>query len=214
MTPMSRSTRVRPAFHGRNGADSRIYGPVARTLLLFVPGMKAALLIGALGSTSGPGCVIPPELQPAGPDAGAGSKPIIVSASPPFAFPGPFEVARQDSPAMSLLAEDPDVGDSLFVRLYVDYNRTTPPLPQPALAECSAVPSGALQRIVPCSTTTLCNQITDEEDHVLEAMVADRSFLPGNHPDAILQPEFRAIETGGAFTVSSWVMTCAAPEPI
>ena len=177
--------------------------------------MARVLVAGALVSPVGLGCVLPADLEPAGADAGPSSPPVILSANPPeYAFPGPIVVSRVDPPVMVLDAIDNDVEDSLSVKLYVDYGR---PAPQPAFGECQSGPDegGSRERTIRCQTNALCNSVDleDTSNHVLEAMIADRPFLPLGDPAAEPQPDFRALADWprAGYSLSSWVMQCGAP---
>jgi hypothetical protein len=173
---------------------------MARAMLSTVAGMQV-------------GCLIPPDLEPASQDAGGGSPPVIRSAQPAeFAFPGPILLEHGDTRQLSLEVEDGDREDTIFVQLYVDYNRPPTNAPTPAYASCQAAPTEDTIRLIPCSTASLCNSIatTDDTPHVLEAMAADRSFILDSDPQAEDQPPYRALAQPqeASFTISSWVMSC------
>lgn len=160
-------------------------------------------------------CLLPPELEAGTFDAGPSSPPVIVNAgpAPDFSFPGPILLDRQDERTLSLTILDNDLSDVVHVRLYVDYGR---PDPEPAYAECQAASTGALTRVVVCAVNAICNPIaaTDQGDHVLEAMVADREFISSGDPVAEGQPLFRALRepTRAAHSVRSWILRCNPPE--
>jgi hypothetical protein len=161
-------------------------------------------------------CLIPPDLEPASQDAGGGSPPDILSAQPvEFAFPGPILLEHGDLRTLSLEVKDPDTEDTLFVQLYVDYNRAPTSAPTPAYASCQAAPNGTATRLIACGTGALCNSIgdTDTDPHVLEAMVADRTFILDSDPQAFGQPPYRALAEPekASFTIRSWVMSCQMP---
>lgn len=169
-------------------------------MLSFVGGMQVA-------------CLIPPDLEPASQDAGSGSPPVIRSAQPAeFAFPGPILLERGDTRQLSLEVEDGDREDTLFVQLYVDYNRLPTSAPTPAYASCQAAPNESAIRLIPCDTGALCNSIasTDNMEHVLEVMVADRPFILDSDPQAFGQPPYRALAEPqeASFSIRSWVMKC------
>jgi len=214
MTRMSRLRGPTCGCGSAKGAYPLARGAVARVLLFLSKSMSGALLVGALAGQPGLGCVLPPDLEPAGPDAGPSSTPVILSASPPesFAFPGPITIPREDSQIMVLNAVDSDLVDSLFVRLYVDYNRGPRFVPTPALADCQAAPSGDQTRIIGCPTNALCTTVLgdDNTEHVLEAVIADRSFILDSDPEAFGQPQYRAVADSdrAAFSIRAWVMTC------
>ncbi len=173
-------------------------------MLSFVGGMQLA-------------CLIPPDLEPASQDAGSGAPPVILSAQPmEFAFPGPILLERGVERDMTLEVSDSDIDDTLFVQLYVDYNRLPTNQPTPAVASCQAAPTGTATRFMACPTQSLCNLIptTDTGDHVLEAMVADRSFILDSDPQAQGQPPYRAVAEPeqASFNFSSWVMRCQASD--
>lgn len=172
-------------------------------MLSFVGGMQVA-------------CLIPPDLEPASQDAGGGSPPVILSAQPvEFAFPGPIVLEPGVEKFMTLEVSDADVDDTLFVQFYVDYNRAPNNEPTPAYASCQTAPTGMATRLIPCNTQFLCNPIGDDTNaHVLEAMVADRSFILDSDPQAFGQPPYRALAEPekASFNISSWVMSCTTPE--
>jgi len=157
------------------------------------------------------GCILPPELEAGTSDAGPSSSPVILSAgpAPDFLFPGPIFLDRQDTRTLSLSVLDNDLEDVLHVRLYIDYGR---PNAEPAYAECQAAPTGEPTRVLACAVNALCNPIadTDQGEHVLEAMAADREFLADSDPAAEGQDLFRALQdpTRAAFSLRSWVMRC------
>ena len=201
MTAMSRFVGPGATCGHRRGAISLRSGWVARAVLSFVGGMQVA-------------CLIPPDLEPASQDAGSGSPLVILSAQPiEFAFPGPILLERPDDQRLlSLEVQDGDTDDTLFVRLYVDYNRPPASLPTPAYAECQAAPNATATRFIQCSVNALCTPIdgTDDGNHVLEAMVSDRPFISDADPQAFGQPPYRAVADPDAASssISSWVMSC------
>jgi hypothetical protein len=174
--------------------------------------MSGVLLVGALAAQPGLGCVFPADLEPAGADAGPSSPPVIVEVSPPFAPPGPIVVSRENSPLMVLTARDIDVDDILYVRLFVDYGQPPDFELSPPRIDCKleGPGNGPFERIISCMTTTLCGDIDDDGNHVLEAMIVDRRFLLDGDAEADGQPLFRAV-TDAAHAGSSsmsWVMRC------
>lgn len=181
---------------------------------------RRMLALGALLIASqilGSACIFPPELEPGTSDAGPGSSPVITSAgpAPDFLFPGPVILDRQDVRTLSLNVVDNDLDDVVHVRLYIDYGR---PNPEPAYAECQAAPTGEPTRVLACPVNSLCNPIgdTDQGDHTLEAMVADREFLADSDPLAEGQDLYRALRdpTRAAYSFRSWIMRCNPPTEI
>lgn len=213
MTPMSRFfRRVQPTSPDKH-LKLQEPGQVARGLLPY-RWILRPVLIAMLVTTAA--CPFPSDLEQAAVDGGQSSPPVMLSAqpAPEFSFPGPMILERGDSRVLTLEVEDTDIGDSLFLRLYVDYNR---PQPTPPWAECQAAPTGNETRIVDCPTATLCNgvDVTNEAtDHVLEAMVSDRAFIPDSDPAAEGQPAFRAVSDPqrGAYSLRSWILRCTDPD--
>ena len=158
-------------------------------------------------------CLIPPDLEPSSQDAGSGSPPVILSAQPiEFAFPGPIVLQQGDLRLLSLEVQDGDTSDTLFVRLYVDYNRAPENEPTPALNECQAAPNDTATRFIQCPVNSLCNPIGNDPgtNHVLDAMVSDRPFISDADPQAFGQQPYRAVADPeeASTTISSWVLQC------
>ncbi len=203
MTWMSRSDwgDDRPA---EAKAASRL-GPrvVARLLLLLRNRMSGAVLVGALAGQPGLGCVFPADLEPAGADAGPSSPPVILSAAPAeFTPPGPVVVSRAEG-QMTLRARDIDIGDKLYVRLFVDYKQPPDFIARPPRIDCQEQDpgGGTMVRVILCETSSLCTDIDDDDtsNHALEAMISDRRFLPDGDPLAAGQEMFRAVD--GTFRI-------------
>ena len=190
---------------------------MARAMLSFLRVTVGVITAGAAATLSS-GCFLPPDLEAEGADAGPGAPPVLMRAQPvEFAFPGPMVLDRADARLLSLEVSDADVADTIYVRLYVDYNRETGGgVPTPALADCQAAPSGTGTRFVDCPTNTLCNPIAsnDTADHVLDAMASDRPFILDSDPQAVGQPPFRAVAEPdrAATSLRSWIMRCNPPD--
>jgi hypothetical protein len=101
------------------------------------------------------GCVIPPSLRID--DAGVNSPPAILSIKSDqleLAEPKPVFVERGETAGdLSVSLIDTDVGDTLYVRIFVDYN-----LPDrlPARVACVAAPNSKALRTVTCNMAGLC----------------------------------------------------------
>jgi hypothetical protein len=167
-------------------------GPVARPLLLVV------LMFGTSVA-----CVIPPPGDFAEGDAGPSSPPVVLSVSPPEFAPPEMLVDPDDQRRLLLTLRDVDVDDTLRVRIYIDYG--VDDMPTPAVAFCTAVPSGEQIRVADCSAFNLCGQVTDGLDHLLEVMVADLEFLDEG------EPAFRALPETAASSIRGWSMRCSTP---
>ncbi len=169
--------------------------------------MAMGCIVAAYG-LMGTGCILPISLEVETTDAGFSSPPIIDSAAAPFEFPGPLQLVRDDVGAeISLTVLDNDLDDSLFVRLFVDYD---PESGSGLATDCTAPPSGTRSRVVVCPTANICPQIDlgDTDSHALEAVVTDREFLLGDDPDAVTQPPFRAFALDSGHAIRGWSITC------
>lgn len=153
-------------------------------------------------------CIIPPALEVEVDDAGVSSPPVIQSSAAPFEFPGPFTLSRDDTDAViSLTLYDLDLEDSLFVRLFLDYDPTSG---AGLVADCTAPPTGDSNRVASCPASTICNRI-DESDtnlHTLEAMVTDRPWLTADDPAAEGQDPLRATALDSTPSIRGWTMRC------
>ncbi len=164
---------------------------------------------GALGV--GSGCVIPVPLELANSDAGPSSAPVILSASPDeFSFTNPDGIVLdvQDTRRLGLTIRDPDRQDSLYIRIFVDYDGSN------FSSECMVPgPSDSEIRVADCTTSTICTStLADGKVHFIEAMVADREFLSVSDPRAEGQPAFRALPEDAAYSFRAWQgLTCTNP---
>lgn len=184
---------------------SRENGRLAQRLL----GMGMMSVISAasvaLGATFATGCVVPPPLELGDPDAGANSPPIILSAGgAKYAFPGPFEVVRGEMETISVTLQDIDSEDTLFLELYVDYGINGTPTPSSSTCAVQRQETDPSVHIAACPTQSLCTQIdlTDDNEHFLEAMVSDEQVLNQG------LPEFRALPEGTGYSFRAWQFTC------
>jgi len=165
-------------------------------------------LVLATGLLALSACVIPLSLEVEVNDAGASSPPVIRSAANPFEFPGPLTIARDSTDVnISLTIEDRDVDDTLFVRLFLDYDAASG---AGLVSDCVASPSGEDERIASCVGNTICNLIEDGDVslHNLEAHVTDRDWLMADDPDAADQPPLRAVASNAGDSVRGWSVRC------
>src|SRR5689334_20238574 len=103
------------------------------------------------------GCVIPPALQVDNQDAGVNSPPAILSVtSDQQALPEPGPVLFEEgrgAGAVNIQLIDTDTRDTLYVRIFVDYNL---PNRLAARVSCTAPPSKDATRTTTCILSTLC----------------------------------------------------------
>ncbi len=180
--------------------------------------MFGALLVGALTGQPGWGCVLPPDLESEGADAGPSAPPVILSASPgDFAFPGPITIDREQvNLILTLTVEDNDLGDSLYAKFYRDYNRMPVNQPTPALVDCAEPgPSTSRSRTIDCRINPLCNGAPDNDAlHVVEVMISDQPFIADSDPEAFGQDTYRAVanKDRAGYSLRAWTMRCQSPQ--
>lgn len=146
------------------------------------------------------GCVIPPPLEREDQDAALNSSPVLTGLDPRYPSPGPIAVSPDLEP-MVLTVRDIDVGDTVWIYFYVDYNY---PDPVPHLNSCQSAVS-AIERPMNCPINALCafDDGPPDQIHFLEAMITDRALLPDG------EPLYRALPEGTGVSFRSWLMTCA-----
>jgi hypothetical protein len=191
--------------------ESLDHRSVARRVHRFAPVvLSPAVLLGALLTT--PACVVPPPLDLDQPDAGPNAPPIITaatdSAGTPIRTPGTVTINRLDlAGRISFQLYDVNVDDTLFVRLYVDYDLAAP---LPARADCFAPPAATnateVRTASDCEKAILCNPSDVGTIHRLEADVSDRPLLQPttNHRD---------VEAPGLLSTWTWDLACIE-EPL
>jgi len=177
--------------------------------------LVCAIPITATGALSaGSGCVIPVPLELENADAGPTAAPVILSASPDefsFSNNGGIVLDVGDTRRLGLTIRDPDRQDSLYIRIFVDYD---PLNPSNFSSECMVPgPSDSEIRVADCTTSTICTSaLADGKTHFMEAMVADREFLDVSDPRAEGQPPFRALPEDAAYSFRAWPgLTCTVP---
>ncbi len=174
-----------------------------------LPGLARRLLL--LSSMGASACILPPPLDVESDDIGISSPPVVVEIAPQeFKSPGlPIQVEQADERNMILTVSDNDPEDLIFVRFFVDYAR---PDQTSFKADCSAPASGTERRQVTCSMATICNGISPDVAHFLEAVIADRPFLDTSDPRAVGQLPFRALPPLAGSTITAWTLECVEHE--
>ncbi len=171
--------------------------------------LASAVLLGSV--LAAPACVVPPPLELDQPDAGPNAPPIFTAASDsagtPIRPPGVVTVNRLDlTGRLSFTLYDVDADDTLYVRLYVDYDSNAP---LPARSDCFAPPPAAgtqLRTASDCEKAILCNPADVGVPHRLEADVSDRPLAQptSNHRD---------IEPPGLGSTWTWQLQCIEEVP-
>jgi hypothetical protein len=168
----------------------------------------AAVLVGILASLLLIGCVIPPAIDSTREDAGVNSPPAIVrvnSDQQALPEPGPvsFEQGRTAGD-LNISLIDTDLRDTLYVRIFVDYN-----LPDrlDARVRCMAPPGVTATRNATCILSTLCAEGDIGVQRHMTIVVFDRMPLENGE-----EPAFQAVPSGGLSTSRFYFLNCL-PAP-
>jgi len=172
----------------------------SRELVRFVP----LLVIGLLG-----GCVIPPDLSVSDGDAGVNSPPAILAVRSDLEeLPeGGSVVFERGTGSLNATLYDTDVSDTLYVRVFVDYDFADP---TPARSTCTAPcspPCTTVQRSATCDLGALCTKddVTAAGERFMSVQVFDREPLESG------TPRFKAMPPGGLTTSKSYKLKCVEP---
>lgn len=152
------------------------------------------------------GCVIPPSLR-IDDGASVNSPPAILSITSDqsaLAEPGPVLFERGDTAGnVRVTLIDTDEADTLYVRIFVDYN-----LPDrlPARVACTAgAPSEDATRIATCDVTGLCATSDIGVQRNMTVVVFDR--LPSDFGE-----DPQAMPEGGLSTTRFYFLSCQLPQ--
>jgi hypothetical protein len=163
--------------------------------------LMALALVLTLGSV---GCVIPPSLRVED-DAGVNSPPTIVMVTgdqSALAEPGPVFVARGDTSDLHIQLLDTDLADTLYVRIFVDYNM---PDRLPPRVQCFAAPTMSATRTATCSVSGLCITADVGVQRNMTIVVFDRP-----PKDTGVDPQ--AMAMGGLSTYRFYFLKCQPPQ--
>lgn len=199
MTKMSERRRCPGARSRANRARSKRRLHLARALHR-LPLVRAALL-----SICSAGCIIPPSLSVDNQDAGINSPPAILqvnSDQQELPEPGPVLFTR-GSGKLTLTLLDTDVGDTLFVRVFVNYTTKDPTAPR---AFCSASP-GSVKRTCTADLAGLCTagDVGLATSLDMAVVVFDREPLDEG------TPVFQALPPDGLSTGRFFHLGCVEP---
>jgi hypothetical protein len=149
------------------------------------------------------GCVIPPSLS-IGDDAAVNSPPAIMSVtSDQQALPEPGPVLFDEgrtAGSLNVSVIDTDLLDTLYVRIFVDYN-----LPDrlDARVRCPPASSTTPIRTVTCNLTNLCMDADVGAQRNMTIVVFDRQPLEDG-----TEPPFQAMQPGGLSTSRFYFLKC------
>lgn len=154
------------------------------------------------------GCIFPPNLSVADGDAGVNSPPAILAVRSDLEeLPEGGEVVfEKGTGTLNVTLFDTDVSDTLFVRVFVDYDVTDP---SPARSTCTAPcspPCNAVQRSANCDLGALCttDDVLSGGKRYMGVQVFDREPLEAG------TPRFKAMPPGGQTTSKAYFFTCTA----
>ena len=140
-------------------------------------------------------CIIPIPAEVEQSDGGINNTPFVKSANPPPPGNG------GDLPAeLTVVLEDGNVGDTLYIRVFREYEGT------PFLDEATvpnAVTGGLERAPIALPTNTWCNGAS-VGPHEFEILVADRIF----NPVVSAPPPYRAVMQNGKFSSTFWTFGC------
>ena len=153
--------------------------------------------------TLGAGCVIPPSLEVQDGDAAVNSPPAIVAVASdqqPLPEPGPVLFDRGGTAgSLSISLIDTDLLDTLYVRIFVDYN-----LPDrlPPRVRCTVPPNMTTTRTATCALSSLCAVGDVGATRSMTIMVFDREpFEAGD-------PPFQQMPPGGLSASRFYYLKC------
>jgi len=168
------------------------YALVCRLLMLGTIGMQASA------------CIVPIPAEPADdPDAGHNSYPIIKDVTP--SMPGPLTLKSGVGQQVNFTLSDVDIGDTLFIRIFVDYDRS---MSHPFFGTYAVTndPQNGLEdrqlQIPTNDTRSFCTGITDGSLHQFDVVVADRDFSTSG--------AFKTPVPPGLTSTRSWLVQCTA----
>jgi len=179
-----------------------VHGPGAPGGLFLMLSPRSVLSLSSLLMLVG--CVIPPSLTTEQ-DAGVNAPPAILAVSSDqqaLSEPGPvlFNIgAAAGDLSVSLI--DTDVLDTLYVRIFVDYNS---PNRLDARSKCTAPPNMTPVRTATCPLNSLCFMEDVGVQRNMTIMVFDRPPDDSGAGD----PPFQAMSSGGLSTSRFYFLKC------
>ncbi len=203
MTPMSQSTRHTHPPARANCAWSRGGTPLARP----VHGMGMVMVRGLVLALMFAGCIIPPSLSVDTTDAGANSAPAIVSVRADGVELPEFSTVtfERGLGTLNLTVHDTDLDDTLFCKVFVDYNNPdqTPP------RASSETAGHTVQRSCTLALAGLCQTHDIGVQRLMQVLVFDSPVL-----DTGELPLYQAMAatSGGLTTGRTYFLRCVEPQ--
>jgi hypothetical protein len=171
-------------------------------------GAGVILAVSALVLAMFAGCAIPPSLSADLVDAGADSAPAIVSVRADLVEFPQFStlVFEKGSGAgqLNVTLHDTDLGDTLYVKIFVNYNR---PDPTPARGQCETA-GRTVERTCSVNMQAVCTtqDIGANPLPVMEVFVSDLDV------QAAIEPPFQGIPPGSLSTSQTFFLRCQEPS--
>lgn len=166
-----------------NRATRQVRRHVARPLHGVSPAVPVLVFASLLA-----GCILPPSLSSGTQDAGQNSPPSIVSVQIDLQQLPDYSTITEEmstNDTMVLTVLDTDVGDTLYVGLFVNYTSGNP---TPARLTCTAPQSGLPERSASCSLDGVCEMQDVNQTVDLDVVVFDRMPLDTGQPRYMAMP--------------------------
>ncbi|MBA3539323.1 MAG: hypothetical protein H0T79_06815 [Deltaproteobacteria bacterium] len=156
------------------------------------------------------GCIFPPSLGVEKQDAGQNSPPSILTVRSDLEElpePGPvvFDIGMTAG-SMNFELLDTDGDDTLYVRIFVDYNN---PIETPPRSTCTARELEGAKRTATCDLRGLCTmaELNQVPDPYMTIIVFDREPLESG------APTYQAMPPEGLSTSRGYFLKCRAGAP-
>ena len=149
------------------------------------------------------GCVIPPSLSVDTTDAGLNSAPAIISVRADGVELPEWETVNfeQGAGTLNLIVYDTDLTDTLYPKVFVDYNI---PDQTPPRSTCTPAAGGRVSRTSTCSLLGLCQtaDIGKQPVPTMQVVVFDREIIEGQ------LPLYQAMPPGGLSSSRTFTLVC------
>jgi hypothetical protein len=147
------------------------------------------------------GCVIPPSLSVDTTDAGLNSAPTIISVRADGVELPEWKTVNfaQGEGTLNLIVYDTDLTDTLYPKVFVDYNI---PDQTPPRSTCTAAAGGRVSRSSTCSLIGLCQTGDIDKPRTMQVIVFDREIIEGQ------LPLYQAMPSGGLSTARTFTVVC------
>lgn len=212
MTAMSELARAQAVGPRGNRPKPQAFAPVARVVHGVPTVVRGPLLLLALPLWLAAGCVIPPSLTVDNQDAGINSPPAVTAVRydrKQYREPGPINVVRGQTVSGPLQVEalDSDPSDSLYVRIFVNYEVDVPTPPRSSCV-AGAAATGSVTRSCSADLKALClpADAAKPDTTLMTVRVFDREPLAVGDP-----PFVTMADPAGLSTAETFHLVCTEP---